>query len=736
MPIHASLTRTARAGLAAALILAGSAPSGGAQDAQDRAAEPGPPVFETLPRTTLNFYGSPGLMDMPDASMMRDGTFASTVSYFGGNGRYTLTFQAFPWMTASFRYNSISSLNLFGFDTYYDRSFDVRFRLWREGRWRPEVTLGLQDFAGTGIYSGEYLVATKRLTAPWLTWEDHREGQLKLTAGLGWGRLGSSGAFGSPLGTRPPGFAGGTGGQIAYDTWFRGPVAPFAGIEWQPTERWGLKVEYSSDAYTLETQTSNVFERKSRFNFGVEYQLSQRTRLGAYYMYGSEFGVTAQIQLNPYEPLTPMQVAAPVPITPRPDRAAAPEQWGTDWAEGQAVPMLLRDRLGPAMEARGLVLESLTLEAHAAELRFRNTDYLSMAAAVGRAARLLALTLPNSVETFHLVPLSGGMALSRVTVRRSDLEALEFEGDAPGALLAVTGIGEATPRPPEGALPAADLYPDYSWSFAPYFSPSYFDPDVPLRLDLGAELRGTWRPAPGWAVSGSLRQRVWGNVDGGRASNSVLPRVRTDVNLYAQYGSTINTLFAAYQWRPARDLYARVSAGYFESMFGGLSAELLWKPVASPLGLGVELNYAKQRDFDQLFGFRDYDVLTGHASAYMDLGQGYHAQIDVGRYLAGDVGATFALDRRFDNGWEVGAFFTRTNVSAAEFGEGSFDKGIRFSIPLGWFLGEPSQQRLGLTVRPVQRDGGARLKVPGRLYEQVRRGHDGALRGQWARAWQ
>lgn len=719
------------AGLSA-LALSAAAPAGAQQMQQ---IGPEPPVFETLPRTTLNFYGSPGLMDMPDARMLRDGTFATTVGYFGGIGRYTLTFQAFPWMSASFRYNSINDLNQFGFSTYYDRSFDVRFRLLRERRYFPEVTLGLQDFAGTGLYSAEYLVATKRFSAPWLGWSDRQDGQLRLTAGLGWGRLGSSGAIGSPFGNRPAFVGGSTGGQISYDQWFRGPVAPFAGIEWQPNDRWGFKAEYSSDAYTLETQTSSVFQRKSRFNFGVEYQASQRTRLGAYYMYGSEFGLTAQIQLNPYQPPTPMRVAAPVSITPRPDRATSPELWDTGWSESRAVPQLLRDQLGPALEARGLVLESIDLRAESVELRFRNIEYMSMALAVGRAARLMALTMPNSVETFYLVPMSGGMALSRVTIRRSDLEALEFDSDATGALLAVTGIGEA-PALSASAMRAPDLYPDKSWSFAPYFSPSYFDPDSPLRLDVGVELRGSLRPAPGWLFSGSVRQRIWGNVENGRASNSVLPHVRTDANLYAQYGTTIGSLFGSYQWRPAEDFYARVSAGYFESMFGGVSAELLWKPVTSRLGLGVEMNYALQRDYDQLFGFQDYKVFTGHASAYYDFGGGYHAQVDVGRYLAGDVGATVAVDRVFDNGWEVGAFFTKTNVSAAEFGEGSFDKGIRFSIPLGWFLGTPSQQSLGLTVRPVQRDGGARLRVPGRLYEQVRRGHAEALRDQWARSWE
>ena len=142
------------------------------------------------------------------------------------------------------------------------------------------------------------------------------------------------------------------------------------------------------------------------------------------------------------------------------------------------------------------------------------------------------------------------------------------------------------------------------------------------------------------------------------------------------------------------------------------------------------------RDFDQRFGFQDYDVVTGHVSGYYEFGDGYVGQIDVGRFLAGDDGATFTLAREFSNGWRLGGFFTLTDVSAEEFGEGSFDKGIQLTIPVNWFLGKPSRESLSTTIRPVQRDGGARLHVPGRLYDQVREGHRNDLTGSWARVWQ
>ncbi len=134
-----------------------------------------------------------------------------------------------------------------------------------------------------------------------------------------------------------------------------------------------------------------------------------------------------------------------------------------------------------------------------------------------------------------------------------------------------------------------------------------------------------------------------------------------------------------------------------------------------------------------LFGFQDYDVVTGHVSMYYDTPGDYHLQVDVGRYLAGDFGVTFGLDREFNNGFKVGAFATLTNVSSADFGEGSFDKGIRFEVPVSWFTGTSSKAKLRQVIRPVLRDGGARLNVANRLYEYTREERAGRIVGQWGR---
>ena len=87
------------------------------------------------------------------------------------------------------------------------------------------------------------------------------------------------------------------------------------------------------------------------------------------------------------------------------------------------------------------------------------------------------------------------------------------------------------------------------------------------------------------------------------------------------------------------------------------------------------------------------------------------------------------------NGWKIGAFATLTDVSADDFGEGSFDKGIMLTIPLAIGTGTPSREGTDVTIRSVQRDGGARLSVPDRLYELVREGHEPDVAASWGRFW-
>ena len=64
----------------------------------------------------------------------------------------------------------------------------------------------------------------------------------------------------------------------------------------------------------------------------------------------------------------------------------------------------------------------------------------------------------------------------------------------------------------------------------------------------------------------------------------------------------------------------------------------------------------------------------------------------------------------------MGIFFARTDISEFEFGEGSFDKGFYFFIPIETFFGNYQKGSTGFGLRPLTRDGAAFLKHRNTLY--------------------
>ena len=132
---------------------------------------------------------------------------------------------------------------------------------------------------------------------------------------------------------------------------------------------------------------------------------------------------------------------------------------------------------------------------------------------------------------------------------------------------------------------------------------------------------------------------------------------------------------------------------------------------------GIDVNKVRQRDFDQRFNFLDYQVTTGHVTGYWQTGwKDVLAKVSYGQYLAGDRGYTVDVSKAFSNGVKMGAYFTRTNVSAEQFGEGSFDKGIYVSIPFDAFFTKFSNDTATILWNPLIRDGGAKLNRMYPLY--------------------
>ncbi|PZP74655.1 MAG: hypothetical protein DI592_20280, partial [Stenotrophomonas maltophilia] len=237
---------------------------------------------QEAPPPTSSEWGGIGLLQTPTARMADDGDIAITASHNSPYSRYNVTMQPLPWLEGSFRYINVSNLrygpaSFSGNQNYKDKSIDFKIRLIEESHWIPEVAFGVRDLGGTGLFSSEYLVASKRY------------GRFDASLGLATGYIGNRGDFSNPLGVlddrfkdRPiPTSAIVNAGKFGGNAMFRGPVGVFGGIAYQtPLEQLVIKVEYDGNDYRREPRGNNL-PQSTPINVGLVYRPSKVVELTA-----------------------------------------------------------------------------------------------------------------------------------------------------------------------------------------------------------------------------------------------------------------------------------------------------------------------------------------------------------------------------------------------------------------------------------------------------------------------
>ncbi len=388
------------------------------------------------------------------------------------------------------------------------------------------------------------------------------------------------------------------------------------------------------------------------------------------------------------------------------------------------------------LEENDLLPISVHIGEYRAEVHKQAGPYAELPRNAGRTARVLTTTMPDQIEVFDIVAEDRGLEVSRLSLMRREFEkAADYQG-SPEEVLSTAEINGVVPLSGnEETVSARAASGDFEWDILPeavtHFGSISNDK---FKADLYALLAARYTIAQGIDVSAELRQKIIGNLDDiSQRANDNIPAIRSDIGLYADTDTpTLNRAQLNYIKNPLPDLYTRITAGLFESMYGGLGAEVLYKKRDRSWAVGAEINWAKQRDYKQLFEFRDYDAVTGHVSLYHENRRfNLSTVIRAGRYLAGDWGATFDISRRLDNGIRIGVFATVTDMSSEDFGDGSFDKGVYMKIPFGLFWYKPSRHDLDLEFRALGRDGGQRLDHRTGLYDILADGERHRLEQDW-----
>ncbi len=656
-------------------------------------------------------WGSVGLLQTPTARMRIGGAFSISYSRVNPYTRGNVFFQPFDWMEAGFRYTTISGTD-YGNYGDIDKSIDVKFRLLNESAYLPELAVGLRDVAGTGKFSSEFVVATKRT------------GDFDWSLGLGWGYLGARGNIKNPLSSLDRRFdervpASGPGGQFALKSYFRGPAAVFGGVQYHtPWDALVLKGEYDGNDYKSDpfVRERSSTRRHSPFNIGLTY----RAFSWADVTLGFERGNTAMLSVSVHSELSrltqPKWLDPPtVPVSIA--RPAKDPDWARTMRDLEQQSAWSVDRV----ERRDNDVRVVVDDAQATYWRSR----------LDRIASVLNRDAPEGIDRFTITYRNRGVDVAEHVVNREAWVEQQTQYVPPASKS--DAIVAQTPQAVEGNVVATARRPAFEQGVGLHFDYTFGTIDAPVlyRLALTESARLRLRPDTWLQAVASLA--LVDNYDEWLIDvNSALPRVRTRIREYVRESRfNVPNLQITHVGKFGDNHFYSAYAGYLEMMFGGVGAEWLYRPFASPVAVGIDVNAVRQRELDQHFGFLDYKTVTGHATLYWDTGwEDVQAKVSAGRYLAKDWGATLTLSRVFKNGVSMGAWATKTNVSAATFGEGSFDKGIFLTIPFDSILPRSTGITGVAAWRPILRDGGAMLARAVQLYGRTSQRSDRTLESE------
>ncbi|MEQ3640370.1 MAG: YjbH domain-containing protein [Alteromonas sp.] len=653
--------------------------------------------------------GGNGLIQTPTARMREQGGMAINYTDNGEYRFWSVNIQLYDWMEATARYTDVrtqlySPVESFSGDqTLKDKGLDVKFRLWKESYYLPDISVGFRDFGGTGFFESEYINASKSV------------GPFDFHLGLGWGYLGTADDITNPFCElrdsfceRPGGFSG-RGGKVDYDQFFKGTASFFGGIEYQtPWEPLTLKLEFEGNDYSEDR--AGELEQDSRWNIGAVYRYKD-VDFSFNYQRGNTigFGLTYRFNMNTASQLK-------FDKEPRSLMARRPPKKIEDVNKSALYNDMFRDA--------GFVLSDAELTENEATFYGTQVSYRDQDEAIERIGRVAASELPDTVKTYHIVDNRGGQPMVDTQVdAEAFIAAARYEsvdGDIKQTYIRTDPSQEVLdayePENTKGLFYSADFF----------FTQSFGNPEDFYLYQTGFLLGGGYAFDEKFSVRGSARVTLLDNFDKFNYlvdnEEVALPRVRTRVREYVSENDVwLDTAILHYKDRLSENLFGQAYAGYLETMFAGVGGEIMYREVDSNIAYGLDINYVKQRDPLKQMALEDYDAITGHASVYWkpEFLDDTQITVSAGQFLAKDKGVNIDYAKRFDSGIIVGAFAAFTDVSSEEYGEGSFTKGFYISIPTDLFLLQPSKGRGFFPWVPISRDGGQMLQRPARLINQT-----------------
>ena len=616
----------------------------------------------------------------------------------------TLSVSPFDWFEASYFYYRPSDLIWSGNNTkghYLDKGFNVKFKFKKNKQSNTNFAIGLDDFAGTGFFSKEYFVASQELH------------NARISLGIGWGRFAGYDKFRNPLSVINDGFKNrpqnsnisGLGGNLAYNQYFRGNASIFGGFEYFAPNIKGLSIKLEHEPFDYldfsargnNDASQSLRDKDSNLNIGLSYSYNKYLTIDASYIKGNMFNLSFTLGTTFNEKRNTKPKFKPSIKTS---------------TNSNRSELIFYEDLLYNLNKNNLLLQTASyadnnLDVSISTSEHRNSIRSSYyAAQISREVSSAHQFTPSQINISHI---NAGVELNNIKYITNHIGSSKLPIEIIMRNIEIDS-GDPNGYKKDKFKPNIN-FPVIFSSVSPTLVTHIGNPEKFFFGGINLQHISEVQFSRNLLLSTELNYRVYDNFENTVSGpGSVMEHVRTDLVEYLKEDDVvISRMQLDYVWSPRKDTYAKLSGGIYETMFAGYGIETLYKPFDKNYSLGFEIFHVKQRSFDQRFSFKDYNTVTGHLNFGYNLPLGIESNISYGRYLAKDDGFTFDLGRRTRSGFKAGIYFTRTNVSAETFGEGSFDKGFYFQIPMDLFSTKYSGNYSTFKLSPLTRDGGAKL---------------------------
>ena len=624
-------------------------------------------IGDSFNYNTYNNHGVVGLINMPSARFYQESVNGITLYNGTPDQKITLSSNPFDWMEASFFYTSLQNKRycLVKYDPvcrqdYKDKGFNFKLRLKEEGVF-PAIAIGFNDLAGTGLYSSEYIVSSYGLN------------NIDIHFGLGYGTMNQfKDSINNPLGylsdrfkDRPIQFED-KGGQFQPSRYFSGEkVSPFYGISYSINKKILLKFERDTTANNI---IINYEEPSSDFSFGLDYSLNSNFSIGISHERGIYTSLKFIYKNNPKSSVKKYEY-----------KEASVN------AEDSKYTKLIKN-----LEENGIGVNKIseTTSSIGLELtQFVHPNIVLIEEIISSAAMDAGIN-KNIKKDLKIADLN---AVSEIDTDHEINSNLIYERKKTRSFNTSTGI-----------------------KFRPFLASreEFFKGALLLENDSEFILRDNlfFNTNLKYSLADNFDDLIYPPLD------TFPAQVRSDIKEYLKNmhkeGILIGRAQLDYHLTPKRNHHLMISAGILEDMFSGYGLEYLYFKGNTNYAIGFELFEVQKRDYKWKFGTLDYRNLTGSINFYYrNYGSiPFDMKISYGEYLAGDFGSTIEFSRSFENGTKFGVFASFTDVTSEQFGEGTFDKGIFFNIPIyGNFI--------NYTWKPLTKDPGAKLNRRNSLHD-------------------